>query len=187
MPPCGRPATRGVLFDVGHGQGSFNWTVAELCAAAGFWPDTISTDLHSGTCEGPAYDLPSVMTRMLRLGLPLEEVVRQTTVTPAKAIGWDDRIGSLGLGREADVTVFALEPTRVELEDCQSQMRSIEARVVPKAVWRAGEPGQITQPRPGRIPRRLRHSASGGRGSWCATSVEAAWKPAPSGSPPSTG
>jgi dihydroorotase len=138
---------RGVLFDVGHGQGSFNWTVAELCAAAGFWPDTISTDLHSGTCEGPAYDLPTVMTRMLRLGLPLYEVVRRTTVMPATAIAWDDRIGSLGLDREADVAVFALEPVRVELEDCQSQMRSIDVRVVPRAVWRSGERVPVTEPR----------------------------------------
>jgi dihydroorotase len=138
---------RGVLFDVGHGQGAFSWTVAELCAAAGFWPDTISTDLHSGTCEGPAYDLPTVMTRLLRLGLPLDEVVRRTTVTPARAIGWDDRIGSLGVGREGDVAVFALDPTRLELEDCQSQMRSIEVRVVPRAVWRAGERVHVTKPR----------------------------------------
>jgi len=137
----------GVLFDLGHGQGAFNWTVAELAAAEGFWPDTISTDLHSGTCEGPAYDLPTVMTRMLRAGLPLPEVVRRATLEPARAIRLDDRIGTLGVGREADVAVLALEPCEVDLEDCQSQMRRITARLVPRAVWRAGEPGAITSPR----------------------------------------
>ncbi|MBM3803060.1 MAG: amidohydrolase family protein [Acidimicrobiia bacterium] len=137
---------RGVLFDVGHGQGSFNWTVGELCAQEAFWPDTISTDLHSGTCEGPAYDLPTVMTRLLHLGMPLNDVVRCTTVAPAKAIGWEERIGTLGVGREADVAVFALEDVDLELEDCQSQMRRIRRLLTPQAVWRAGTPYPITHP-----------------------------------------
>ena len=59
---------RGVLFDVGHGQGSFGWTVAEICARNQFYPDTISTDLHSGNHIGPAYDLPTVMSKFLHLG-----------------------------------------------------------------------------------------------------------------------
>lgn len=138
---------RGILFDIGHGQGSFNWTVGELSAQEGFWPDTISTDLHSGTCEGPAYDMPTVMTRMLHLGMSLNEVVRCSTVQPAKTIGWQDRIGSLGVGREADITVLALETIDFELEDCQSQMRCVRQQLTPQAVWRAGMPAPITRPR----------------------------------------
>ena len=137
---------RGVLFDVGFGQGSFNWTVAELSFRQGFWPDTISTDLHSGTCEGPAYDLPTVMTKLLHLGLPLTEVIRRTTIEPARAIGWQDRIGSLAVGREADVTALSLETVDAELEDCQSQLRRVRQRLRPRAVWRAGVPGRITEP-----------------------------------------
>jgi dihydroorotase len=137
---------RGVLFDIGHGQGSFNWTVGELSAQEEFWPDTISTDLHSGTCEGPAYDMPTVMTRLLHLGMPLNDVDRCSTVEPAKAIGWQDRIGSLGVGREADVAVFALEGVDLELEDCQSQMRRIRRQLTAQAVWRAGTPRSITRP-----------------------------------------
>ncbi len=135
-----------VLFDVGHGQGSFSWTVAELCAREEFWTDTISTDLHRGTCEGPAYDLPTVMTRLLSAGLPLSEIIKRCTIIPAKAIGWEDRIGTLGVGREADVTVLSLQPVDLELEDCQSQMRRIQSRLLPEASWRAGEPGEITTP-----------------------------------------
>ena len=137
---------RGVLFDVGFGQGSFNWTVAELSFKQGFWPDTISSDLHSGTCEGPAYDLPTVMTKLLHLGLPLTEVVRRTTIEPARAIGWADRIGSLTVGREADVTVLSLDAVDTELEDCQSQLRRVRKRLCPRAVWRAGVQGRITSP-----------------------------------------
>jgi dihydroorotase len=143
---CLEARARGVLFDLGHGQGAFNWTVGEICAREGFWPDTISTDLHSGTCEGPAYDFPTVLTRMLRLGLPLEEAIRRSTIEPARAIGWQDRIGTLGVGREADVAVLSLEPAAVELEDCQAQLRSVSQRVVASAVWRAGERGAVTEP-----------------------------------------
>jgi dihydroorotase len=138
---------KGVLFDIGHGQGSFNWTVAELAAEQGFWPDTISSDLHRGTCDGPCYDLPTAMSRLLRVGMPLAEVIRQTTLAPAKAIGWEDRIGSLAVGREADVAVFSLDEVDLELEDCQSQMRHVRQLIVPQAVWRAGEPGTITRPK----------------------------------------
>jgi len=136
----------GVIMDVGHGQGSFNWTVAQLARADGFWPDSLGSDLHSGTCEGPAYDVPTVMTRLLHLGMPLVDVIRAATLAPAKAIGWDDRIGTLGVGREADVTILSLEEVDIDLEDCQSQLRRITQRVVPRAVWRAGQRVQTTSP-----------------------------------------
>lgn len=138
---------KGVLFDIGHGQGSFSWNVGELCAEAGFWPDTISTDLHRGSCEGPGYDLATVMTRILHLGMPLVEVIRGVTSSAAKSIGWDDRIGTLSVGREADVSVLELRDVDMKLEDTQAQLRRIRQRFVPVAVWRAGEPGTITAPR----------------------------------------
>ena len=138
---------RGVLFDIGHGQGAFNWTVAELCAHHSFWPDTISTDLHIGSAEGPVYDLPTVMTRLLHVGMPLNEVIAACTIRAAEAIGWGDRIGSLSEGREADITVLSLKEIDLDLEDCQSQMRRISQLLVPAAVWRAGVPGVITQPK----------------------------------------
>ncbi|MFM1547972.1 MAG: amidohydrolase/deacetylase family metallohydrolase [Lentisphaeria bacterium] len=145
--PVQRARDNGVLFDIGMGQGSFNWTVAEFATRAGFWPDTIGTDLHAGNCEGPTYDMPTTMSRILHLGMPLPEVIRCSTVEPARAVGWDDRIGTLGQGRDADVSVFAIETVDMDLEDCQSQMRRISQLLVPKAVWRAGKPAAITEPR----------------------------------------
>ena len=138
MRPCGGRGERGVLFDIGHGMGAFNWTVGEICAEQGFWPDTISSDLHTGCFEGPAYDMPTVMTRMLHLGMPLAEVIRRSTIVPAAAIGWSDRIGTLGAGREADVAVLDLQEADMDLEDCQGQMRRVGRRLVATAVWRAG-------------------------------------------------
>ena len=59
---------KGVIFDVGHGQGSFSWEIAEICAENGFYPDVISSDLHSGNVDGLARDLPWVMSKFMQLG-----------------------------------------------------------------------------------------------------------------------
>ena len=59
---------RGVIFDTGHGQGSFSWEMAAICAESGFYPDVISTDLHSGNVGGLARDLPWVMSKFMQLG-----------------------------------------------------------------------------------------------------------------------
>ena len=146
--PAVKEARRnGVLFDLGHGVGAFSWTVGELCAREGFWPDTISTDMHSLTCEGPAYDMVTVMTRLLHLGLSLPEVIKASTITPAQAIGWGDRVGTLGVGREADIAALSLDPVEMDLEDCQSQMRCIRNRLRTQAVWKAGQKVNLTHPR----------------------------------------
>ncbi len=139
---------RGIVFDVGHGMGGFNYKVAEICIEAGIWPDAISTDMHTLTCDGPAYDMPTVMTKMIALGMPLTDVIRASTIAPAEAIGWGDRIGTLGVGREADVAVLSFDETDMELEDTIGQMRPIDRLLVADAVWRAGEPGAITHPDP---------------------------------------
>lgn len=138
---------RGVLFDVGHGQGSFTWTVAEMMAAERFFPDTISTDLHTGNSSGPAYDLCTVMTKMLAVGMPFVDVVKAVTLTPATAMGRPD-LGSLEVGTPADVTVLSLEDTDIMLEDCQHQLRRVTQRVVAKRVFRAGVEAEVVAPAP---------------------------------------
>lgn len=139
---------RGVLFDVGHGQGSFNWTVLEKCAAEGFWPDTISTDLHSGNLQGPAYDLPTVMTKLLHVGMPFVEIVKAVTITPARALGISDKVGVLAPGREADITIVKIENCDAWLEDSAGQRRRIRKRIVPVAVFKGGELFETCQPVP---------------------------------------
>ena len=69
-----RDQKEGILFDVGHGQGSFDWKVAEAAALKGFWPNLISTDLHSGNVKGAAKDLCYVMNKFLTLGMSFEKV-----------------------------------------------------------------------------------------------------------------
>jgi len=97
---------RGVLFDVGHGGGSFLWPVAAHAIQQGFLPDTISTDLHSGSVMIQQSDMPNVMSKMMLLGMSLQDVVLRSTVNPAKEIGRYPEIGTLGVGRGADIAVF---------------------------------------------------------------------------------
>ena len=89
-------------------------------------------------------DFPTVMTKCLRLGMSLRDVVEASTLKPAQVIGWDDRIGTLGVGRCADIAVMRMVDVDIELEDCQSQLRRISQRLVPVACWRAGEAVEVT-------------------------------------------
>ena len=70
---------RGILFDVGHGSGSFTWRVARAALAQGFPPDTISSDIHAYNHAGPVYDLPRTLSKLLHLGMPLGDVIAAAT------------------------------------------------------------------------------------------------------------
>ena len=100
---------RGVIFDVGHGSGSFAYRVADIALAKGFLPDTISTDLHSLSANGPVFDLPTTMSKLLALGMPLGAVIEAVTARPAAAIGRAATLGRIEPGRIADLTIFDLE------------------------------------------------------------------------------
>lgn len=131
--------SRGVLFDVGHGVGAFAWRVAEpACQKFGFWPDTISTDLHHFNLHGPVVDLPTTMSKFLYLGMPLEHVIRAATAAPAAAMGLQDRFGSLQTGRQADVVLLRQEQGDFPLEDVEGQIRRSPQRIVPVSVCKRG-------------------------------------------------
>jgi dihydroorotase len=122
---------RGVLIDVGHGSGSFIWEVAHRLTEQGYWPDTISTDVHKGSLPPPiGADMPNVMSKFLHLGMPLEEVIRASTMRPAEAIGWGDRIGSLEVGKAGDVAVFGLEEGQYALADSHKTQEMATRRLV---------------------------------------------------------
>ena len=99
---------RGVLFDIGHGMGSFSFDVARRMLAAGFAPDTISSDIHDLNAQGPVFDLPTTLSKFLCLGMPLVEVIRAATQQPAAAIRRPD-LGTLRPGTAGDATVFRLD------------------------------------------------------------------------------
>jgi dihydroorotase len=131
---------RGVRFDVGHGQGSFTWAVAEAALADGFRPDTISTDLHRFNIALPVQDLATTMSKFLLLGLSLDEVVGMVTQASASSLGAAGaNLGRLVVGAEADVTVLRLEEGRITLTDSAGATREADRRLVPVATVRAGQ------------------------------------------------
>jgi dihydroorotase len=99
---------RGVIFDVGHGGGSFLWRVAVPMVKAGFIPDSISTDLHIGSMNAGMKDQLNVMGKFLALGIPLDQVIRMSTWNPAKEIK-QEQLGHLSAGAIADIAVLRLE------------------------------------------------------------------------------
>ena len=130
---------RGVLFDLGHGGGSFMWPVATNAAADGFYPDTISTDLHQSSIMGPKSDMANCITKMMVLGMDLAEAIKRSTVTPAKAIGKFPEIGTLGEGKEADIAVFRIEQGVFALMDAWKKKRLATERLSPILTVRAGQ------------------------------------------------
>ncbi len=96
---------RGVLFDVGHGKGSFSFKVARAMLAAGFMPDTISSDVHILNLEGPVFDQATTLSKFLCLGASLTDVVRATTANAAAAVRRPE-LGTLRPGSAGDATIF---------------------------------------------------------------------------------
>ena len=99
---------RGILFDVGHGSGSFWFRIAVPAVKQGFFPDTISTDIHKDSIMLPRANMITTMSKMLNIGMPLERVIEASTVNPAKAIRRPE-LGTLSEGSAADIAVIALE------------------------------------------------------------------------------
>jgi dihydroorotase len=132
---------RGVVFDVGHGGGSFDYTVAEAAMAAGAGPDTISSDIHvfSGNSPGMPY-LTWVMSKFLNLGLTLEQVVAMATSAPARVINRGAKLGTLQAGAPADVSLLELVEGPVEFVDTRNNKRQGKLHLKPAGVVLAGVP-----------------------------------------------
>jgi len=107
---------RGVIFDVGHGGGSFAWRIAVPAIKDGFRPDSISTDLHVGSMNSGMKDMLNVMDKFLAMGMPLDDVVRWSTWNPAREIKHEE-LGHLSPGAPADIAVLRLETGRFGFVD----------------------------------------------------------------------
>jgi len=132
---------RGVVFDVGHGGGSFDYTVAETAIAQGCPPDTISSDIHvlSGNTPGMPY-LTWVMSKFLGLGFPLDQVVAMATVNPAKVINRVPKLGTLQVGAPGDVAIMELIEGPVSFVDTRNNTRSGTVHLQPVQTVTAGVP-----------------------------------------------
>lgn len=115
---------RGVVFDIGHGGGSFDYTIAEAAIAQGCPPDTISSDVHvfSGNTAGMPY-LPWVMSKLIGLGFSLPEVVSMATAAPARVIGRIPKHGTLQVGAPADLSMLEIVEGPVSFVDTRENRR----------------------------------------------------------------
>ncbi len=138
--PAALAATaRGVRFDMGHGSASFAFATGERARAAGLRLDSVSTDIHAPNhIDGPVYDLATTMSKALHIGFGLEEVVAMATEGPARSLGRERELGTIAVGREADLTVFARVDAPVRLRDAEGAEVEVQGRLVPRYAVRAG-------------------------------------------------
>ena len=150
LPAAKAAKQRGVIFDVGHGGFSFDFTVCEAAMKQGAPPDTISSDIHAASINTPGYPtLPNVMSKFLALGLPLEEVVARATWEPAKIIGRVPGLGTLQVGAPADISILEVTEGSVEFVDTRNNKRSGTKKLVPWLTVMRGRPlGRPPMPYP---------------------------------------
>jgi dihydroorotase len=128
---------RGILFDVGHGGGSFFWNIAIPSMEQKFTPDSLSSDLHTGSMNSGFKDMPNLMSKFLSMGMTLQDVVKRSTWTPAQQIRRTE-LGHLSEGAEADVTVLALERGNYGFMDSAGARREGNQRLTADMTIRKG-------------------------------------------------
>jgi len=129
---------RGVIFDVGHGNGSFAWRIAVPAIKQGFLPDSISTDLHASSMNSSMKDMLNVMDKFLALGMSLDDVIRRSTWNPAREIQREE-LGNLSVGAPADVTVLSLQAGRFGFTDMYGARLQANQKLVCELTVRAGK------------------------------------------------
>ena len=129
---------RGVVFDVGHGAGSFSWDTVETAMGQGVAPQTISSDLHIYNVNGPVYDLANVVTKFLHLGMSLDDAIAKVTSVPAEVILMSDKIGTLAHGAWGDAIISELREGEFQLMDSRGEARTSRQNFVPITVVKGG-------------------------------------------------
>lgn len=124
---------RGVQMEVGNGRINFNFPIAEQAVSQGLWPNLISSDATPATFhqEAAMWDLPKVMSKFLQLGMPLKEVVRAVTETPAKQLGVDKSVGLIKPGYFADLVLCQVKEGVVDFRDSDGNIRYGNQEILP--------------------------------------------------------
>ena len=120
---------QGIVFDVGHGGGSCSFDTIETALAQGFHPDTISSDVSTLSVEGPVFDQVTTMSKFLHFGIPLNDVVRLSTLAPAEKMGIADDLGSLAVGTTADVSILSVDDGNYTFMDAERKSTSATRKI----------------------------------------------------------
>jgi dihydroorotase len=129
---------RGIIFDVGHGAGSFSFPVAEACQEQGLGPGTVSSDVHRYNLRGPVYDLMTTLSKYIYLGYSIDDALALGTSKPSAAVGLPDHIGTLTVGADADIAVAQLREGPVTFTDAKGNERAGNQLLVPVETLRKG-------------------------------------------------
>ena len=128
---------RGVIFDIGHGMGSLCFATARGMMEQGFFPDVISSDVHTLCIDGPAYDLLVTLSKFLAMGMPLGDLVERATLRPARAVRRPE-FGVLQTGGLGDATILAIEEGKYTYLDCTGEKMISDRRLICKGCVVAG-------------------------------------------------
>ena len=139
IPEVREARDRGIIFDPAQGQTHFSFDVAEKCIQQGFLCETISTDLTVVTVERRVFDLPTMVSKFMAIGVPLEKAVAMVTANPARVFDYGAQIGTLKSGSEADVSIFELRDGKFDFEDSDGIKRTGQKMLASKAVVRRGQ------------------------------------------------
>lgn len=129
---------RGVLFDIGHGKGSFAFKTARAMLANGFQPDTISSDVHRLCIDGPAFDQVTTMSKFLCLGMGLYDVVKASTLNAGLALRRPE-YGSLKVGSLGDATILTVQEGRFDYVDVVGEVLTGDRKIVSEGVVLKGQ------------------------------------------------
>ena len=124
---------RGVLFDIGHGKGSFAFKIARAMLANSFYPDTISSDVHALCINGPAFDQVTTMSKFLCMGMKLPDVIARSTVNAAMALRRPE-LGSLKPGSAGDATIIDIRQGRFDYVDVVGEHLVGDRKIASEAV-----------------------------------------------------
>jgi len=139
LPEVFEARQRGVIFDPAQGSAHFSFDVAEKCLKQNFLPDTISTDLVSGSAFGPVYDLPTQVSKFMALGMDLDKAIELVTVKPAGVFDYGSQLGMLRPGTDADIGIFEIQQGTFEFADSDRQKRIGHQMLINRAVVRRGQ------------------------------------------------
>jgi dihydroorotase len=146
LPEVRRAAENGILFDVGHGQGSFSYDVARAALGQGFQPHTISSDLHRYNLHGPVFDLATTVSKFMHLGLELPDAIRKVTSVPADVIKMSKELGTLAVGAAGDAALFRMVEGSRPVADSMGKVEELKRWLEPVQVVKGGK---VVQTGPG--------------------------------------
>jgi dihydroorotase len=132
-----RARQRGVFFDIGHGKASFAFKTGRAMLANGFYPDTISSDVHALCINGPAFDQVTTLSKFLCMGMPLQDVIAASTVNAAMALKRPE-LGTLKTGSIGDATILSVRKGQFDYVDAEGEQMTGDSRIFSEGVVLAG-------------------------------------------------